>query len=106
MCGVVMCGRPVSRYYDDGLTLEVNRLCTDGTRNACSFLYQTAWRAAKALGYKRMVTYTLQTESGSSLRASGWMFDGEAGADHWTGSRSGACDTGLGKKWRWKKGEW
>lgn len=87
LCGVVMVGRPVSRHYDDGMTLEVNRLCTDGTKNACSFLYQHAWRAAKALGYKRMVTYTLQTENGTSLKASGWKFDGEAGSGNWTGKR-------------------
>ena len=88
LCGVAMVGRPVSRYLDDGLTLEVNRLCTDGTRNACSMLYSTAWRAAQALGYTRIVTYTLESESGASLRAAGWHCDGPAGGKHWTGERA------------------
>lgn len=76
LCGVCMVGRPVSRFLDDGLTLEVNRCCTDGTRNACTMLYGAATRAAKALGYKRLVTYTLQSEPGTSLRASNWKFCG------------------------------
>lgn len=70
--GVAIVGRPVSRHLDDGWTLEVNRLCTDGTRNACSMLYAAAWRAARAMGYKRVVTYILDTENGASLRAAGW----------------------------------
>lgn len=70
--GVAMVGRPVARMLDDGLTLEVNRTATDGTPNANSLLYGAAWRAAKALGYRRLVTYTQAAESGSSLRAAGW----------------------------------
>ena len=85
--GVVIVGRPVSRYLDDGNTLEVNRLCTDGTKNACSILYSAAWRAAKALGYRRIVTYILDTEGGGSLRAAGWHCDGSAGGPNWTGER-------------------
>jgi hypothetical protein len=57
--GVAIIGRPVARLLDNGTTLEVNRVCTDGARNACSMLYGAAWRAAKALGYKRLITYTL-----------------------------------------------
>lgn len=87
LAGVAIVGRPVSRYLDDGLTLEVNRLCTDGTKNACSFLYGAAARAAKVLGYHRIVTYILDTESGVSLRASGWRCAGLAGGREWTGSR-------------------
>lgn len=67
LCGVCMVGRPIGRYLDDGLTLEVNRCCTDGTRNACTMLYGAAQRAAAALGYKRIITYTLESENGSSL---------------------------------------
>lgn len=67
-----MVGRPVARNYDDGLTLEVNRTATDGTKNANSCLYGAAWRAAKALGYQRLITYTQEGESGASLRAAGW----------------------------------
>lgn len=67
-----MIGRPVARHYDDGTTLEVNRTCTDGTPNANSMLYGAAWRAAKALGYRRLITYTRADESGASLKAAGW----------------------------------
>lgn len=72
LVGVATVGRPVARTYDDGLTLEVNRTCTDGTKNANSALYAAAWRAAKALGYCRLITYTQAGETGSSLRAAGW----------------------------------
>lgn len=77
--GVAIVGRPVSRHLDDGWTLEVNRLCTDGSRNACSALYAAAWRAARAMGYKRLVTYILESETGTSLRAAGWKCVGQAG---------------------------
>lgn len=70
--GVAMVGRPVARAFDDGLTLEVNRTATDGTRNANSALYGAAWRAAKALGYRRLITYTQAGESGASLTGAGW----------------------------------
>ena len=82
--GVCIVGRPVSRHRDDGLTLEVTRLCTDGTRNACSFLYGAAARAAFALGYRRIGTYTLPEEGGASLRASGWKLIGERGGGSWS----------------------
>jgi hypothetical protein len=68
---------------DDGWTLEVNRTCTDGTRNINSFLYGASWRAAKALGFKKLITYTLPEESGSSLKGSGWKCIGEAGGGKW-----------------------
>lgn len=70
--GVAIVGRPVARHLDDGGTLEVLRVATDGAPNACSMLYGTSWRAARALGYTRLVTYTQSTEPGSSLRAAGW----------------------------------
>lgn len=73
LVGVATAGRPVARHYDDGLTLEVNRTCTDGTRNANSMLYGAIWRAAKAMGYRRCITYTQHDESGASLRAAGWV---------------------------------
>jgi hypothetical protein len=76
--GVAIVGRPVSRVLDDGWTLEVNRCCTDGTRNACSMLYATAWKAAKAMGYTSLITYTLESEGGSSLRGAGWRCVGKA----------------------------
>ena len=87
LVGVAICGRPVARRLDDGYTLEVNRLCTNGTPNACSILYAAAYRAARAMGYNKVVTYILDTESGTSLRASGWRCAGLAGGREWTGSR-------------------
>lgn len=72
LVGVAMAGRPVARHFDDGFTLEVNRTCTDGTPNANSMLYGAVWRAAKAMGYTRCITYTQHAESGASLRAVGW----------------------------------
>ena len=82
--GVVTVGRPVARRLDNGYTLEVNRLCTDGTKNACSMLYSAAWRAAKALGWTRLITYILNTESGKSLYASNWKCLGERGGTSWS----------------------
>jgi hypothetical protein len=70
--GVAMCGRPVSRHFDDGWTLELNRLCTDGTHNASSFLLGACRRATFALGYRRLITYTLAEEGGASLRGAGF----------------------------------
>ena len=84
ICGVAIVGRPVARVLDDGLTLEVTRVATDGTRNAASMLYGACRRAAFALGYRRLVTYTLPSERGSSLRASGWRVIGEAGGGSWS----------------------
>lgn len=73
MLGVAIAGRPVARALDDGLTLEVTRTCTDGTRNANSMLYGAIVRAAKAMGYQKCVTYTQGDESGASLRGAGWI---------------------------------
>jgi len=72
ICGIAIVGRPVARNFDDGFTLEVNRLCHRGEPNVGSLLYAAAWRAVKALGYHRLITYTLATESGASLRGAGW----------------------------------
>lgn len=77
LCGVIQVGRPVSRFLDDGKTLEVLRLCTDGERNACSFLYSKAAKIAKEMGYEKIITYILESEIGSSLKASGWSKDGD-----------------------------
>ena len=87
ICGVAICGRPVSRKLDDGLTLEIYRNCTDGTYNACSKLYGAACRIAKSMGYRKIITYTLESEGGASLKASGFMCDGEAGGKSWNGVR-------------------
>lgn len=81
--GVAVAGRPNGRMQQDGFTLEVTRLCTDGTPNACSMLYSACWRAGKALGYRKMITYILNTEPGTSLKASGWHLIGERGGGSW-----------------------
>jgi len=73
LIGVACAGRPVARFFDDGFTLEVNRTCTLGDKNANSMLYGAVWRAGKAMGYKRCITYTQHDESGASLRAAGWV---------------------------------
>lgn len=73
LAGVAVVGRPISTVLDDGQTLEVSRTCTDGTPNANSALYGAAWRAGKAMGFARMVTYTQDGESGASMRAAGWV---------------------------------
>ena len=106
LCGVCMVGRPIARRLDDGLTLEINRCCTDGTRNACSMLYGAACRAAKALGYKRIITYTLENEPGTSLKASNWICDGRACGTAWTTTRYDAVNAqiefeleGMEKRW-------
>ena len=83
LCGVAIVGWPVSRMLSDGLTVEITRNCTDGTYNACSMLYGACCRAAKALGYKRIITYTLQNEPGTSLKASNWKNAGSAGGGSW-----------------------
>ncbi len=81
--GAVIVGQPVSRHLADGWTAEVTRLCTDGSRNACSLLYGAAWRAARAMGYRRLVTYTLAVEPGTSLRAAGWRCVAEVRPQSW-----------------------
>lgn len=85
LCGVAIVGRPLSRYLDDGRTLEVLRLCTDGTKNACSILYARCAKVARDMGYSKIITYILETETGSSLRASGWHIESEnAGGGVWS----------------------
>ena len=84
ICGVAIIGRPVSRFRDDGQTLEVTRLCTDGTKNACSFLYGASARAAFALGYSRIGTYIRKDEPGASLTAAGWRLIGETPGRSWS----------------------
>ncbi len=103
--GVAIVGRPVARMLDNGWTLEVNRCCTDGTKNACSMLYSSAWKAAKALGYKRLITYTLPEEGGASLRASNWKCIGLKGGGNWNVKSRPRIDTDellRGQKLLWE----
>jgi hypothetical protein len=82
--GVAIVGRPVARRRDDGRTLEVTRLCTTGHKNACSFLYGAAAKAAFALGYSRIGTYVLKSEPGTTLKAAGWKLIGETPGRSWS----------------------
>lgn len=101
--GVALVGRPVSRHLDNGWTLEVNRCCTDGTRNVCSMLYRAAWRAARAMGYTKLITYTLPQEGGASLRGAGFKLAGEAGGGNWNVPSRPRADSELSqKKFRWE----
>lgn len=104
LCGVVIVGRPVARALNDGYTCEVTRLCTDGTQNACSKLYAAAWKAARAMGYRRIITYILEDESGISLRAAGYRFDGMTRGGSWdTPSRRRQTQAPTCRKQRWVK---
>ncbi len=101
--GVAIVGRPVSRMLDNGLTLEVTRVATDGTHNACSALYGACRRATFALGYKKLCTYTLPSESGSSLRGAGYRLIGEAGGGSWSREERPRVDKApLQQKLRWE----
>ena len=101
--GVAMAGRPVSRLMDDGFTLEVNRVCTDGTTNACSKLYAACMRAGKAMGYLRFITYTMSGESGASLRGAGWRLVTETEGGNWNKAGRPRVDTELHqRKFRWE----
>lgn len=101
--GVVIVGRPVARMLDDGDTAELLRVCSDGTRNACSFLLGAARRAVGALGYSKAITYTLSDESGVSLNAAGWMRVGPAGGGSWSRAERPRIDRHpLQAKIRWE----
>ena len=105
--GVAIVGRPVSRHLDNGWTLEVTRLCTDGTRNACSMLYAAAWRAARAMGYRKLITYILESEKGTSVKAAGWKCVGKAGGLRWTGKgrpEVDLCPAQMKLKWEISEG--
>lgn len=102
--GVATIGRPSARLLQDGYTAEVTRVATDGTPNACSILYGAAWRACRALGYRKLITYTLQSEGGVSLRASGWRVVGEVSGRSWSSpSRPRVDKTPEQDKLRWER---
>lgn len=83
--GVAIVGRPLSRFLDNGKTLEVLRLCTDGCKNACSILYSRCARISKDMGYEKIITYILDEEDGTSLKASGWSLEQDnVGGGDWT----------------------
>ena len=102
--GIASAGRPVSRHLDDGRTLEVTRIATDGCPNACSALLGACRKAAKVLGYRKIITYTLEEEGGVSLRAAGWMVSKvKAGGGSWSSESRPRIDAHpLGFKVRWQ----
>jgi len=108
--GVAIVGLPVARMYcppRECWTAEVRRVCTDGCKNACSMLYAAAWRAARNIGYKKLITYTLETESGASLRAAGWKRVARCKARRWDmpGRRRQTTPASEVGKWRWEISE-
>lgn len=102
--GVAICGRPVARRLDDGWTIEVTRVAVkDGFKNACSMLYGACWRAARSLGYRKCITYTLNTEPGTSLKAAGWRVVGTTPGRSWSvPSRPRVDKHPLQQKIRWE----
>lgn len=102
--GVAIVGRPCNTHLDDEWTLEVRRVCTDGCPNACSALYAAAWKAVRAIGYRRLVTYTLPEEGGASLRAVGWKEVKGCGGKRWNhkGRTRQENPLFLVKKSRWE----
>jgi hypothetical protein len=105
LVGVAICGRPVARHSDNGLTLEVARLCTNGIPNGCSKLYGASARIAKEMGYDKVQTYILDIESGTSLKASGWIMESKTQGGDWVRSDGSERnnDHPLNKKQRWVK---
>lgn len=102
--GVCTVGRPVARLLQDGFTAEVTRVATDGARNACSMLLGASWRAARALGYRRLITYTLKNEGGASLRGAGYRCVGQAGGGTWSRANRPRVDLHpLQVKLRWER---
>lgn len=104
--GAAIIGRPVARLAGSPRdVLEVVRLVTDGTENCCSILYAAAARAGRAMGYRRIQTYVLNSESGTSLRAAGWVDEGEAGGGQWkhTDGKPRRTDQPTEAKRRWAK---
>lgn len=102
--GVAIVGKPVARMLVDDFTAEVTRLCATGEKNVCSMLYAAAWRAARALGYRRLVTYTLPEEGGASLKAAGWRCVGQSGGGSWSRPSRPRVDTHpMQAKLRWER---
>lgn len=104
LCGVAIFGRPIARGLDDGYTIEIYRVCTDGTRNACTKLYGASCRSAAGMGYRKAVTYTLKSENGASLRAAGFTAVAEVKDRQWgCASRPRAQRESQGDRVRWER---
>lgn len=103
LVGAAICGRPVARMVNQQQVLEVSRLVTDGTPNACSILYGAAARAARAMGFAYIQTYILASELGTSLKASGWKKDGVTAGGEWDSFERARLIANTGRKQRWVK---
>lgn len=104
LVGVVVVGRPVARQTPQYTVAEITRLCTDGTKNACSFLYGVAARIAKEMGFERIQTFILPSESGTSLKAAGFTFDGISHPGSWQTRDGRRVDQPTEQKHRWIRG--
>lgn len=103
LIGCAIVGMPVARMLADGKTVEITRMCTDGTPNACSFLYRVCVRIANAMGYRRVLTYTLSEEGGASLRGAGFAMVSESKGGSWSRPSRGRTDAHpLQAKLRWE----
>lgn len=103
MVGCAIVSLPVARMLRDGRTVEVKRCCTDGTRNACSFLYRVCVRVANAMGYRRVLTYTLPEEGGASLRGANFAVTGKTKGGSWDRRKRPRTDKHpTGPKLRWE----
>ena len=100
--GCAIVAMPVARMLQDGRTVEIRRCCTDGTRNACSFLYRVCVRVANAMGYRRVLTYTLESESGASLRGAGFKVTKRTRAEHWNRRFRVRDEQPIQHKLRWE----
>ncbi len=100
--GVAIVGRPVARHLDDGATLEVTRVATDGVPNGCSALYGAAWRAARALGYQRLITYKHRSEPGTSLRAANFQLVAVVKGGSWSRTSRPRVHQPIVDKERWQ----
>jgi hypothetical protein len=105
LIGAAICGRPVARMVDPYRVLEVTRLVTDGTKNACSILYAAAARVADAMGFDKIQTYILGEEPGTSLFAAGWQPEAISNGGDWNSSsfKNRRIDQPMGEKIRWAK---
>ena len=103
LVGCAIVGKPVARMANDGATVEITRLCTDGTPNACSFLYRVCVRVANGMGYRKVLTYTLATEDGGSLRGAGFKLAGRTKGGSWSRPSRGRTDSHpTQEKFRWE----
>lgn len=101
---IAIVGRPVARMLDNGYTAEVTRLCTNGEPHAASKLYAACWRAARAMGYRRLITYILDSETGTTLKAAGFRLVGQCGGGSWNRSDRPRIDKHpIGQKLLWER---